>query len=52
MWTIIAAIIALSLCIFGFVSWVTEAARFDLKDKVVVITGGSSGIGKAVAKVG
>lgn len=46
----------LSVCAATFLaiaglSWATEAAKFDIKGKVVVVTGGSSGIGKAVSKV-
>ena len=53
-WNTIAVIAiaftVLALIVLG-VSRLTEAPFFTLKDRVVVITGGSSGIGKAVAKL-
>ena len=53
-WSTIAviaiALIILVLIVLG-VSRLTETPFFKLKDRVVVVTGGSSGIGKAVAKL-
>ena len=50
-WTTCAGVAAAVLGAVWLVSKLLQPPRFDAKGKVVLITGGSSGIGLAAAKV-
>ena len=48
---IVAAVVVAVVALYLGVSWLVNPRVLDLKGKVVAITGGSSGIGLACAKV-